>query len=84
MIERSLGFAVWMVIGFFAFGVTTAQAYLDPGTGSMILQAIIGAVAGALIVIKLYWYKLTNFFKGRAGAKTESHRMDKGGDKGGR
>lgn len=45
--------------------IDDAQAYLDPGTGSMILQAVIGAVAGALIVIKLYWYKLVSFFKGR-------------------
>ena len=77
MIERSLGFAVWMVIGFFAFGITHAQAYLDPGTSRMILQAVIGAVAGALVVIKLYWYKLTSFFKGRVGTKTDARGTDK-------
>jgi hypothetical protein len=77
MIKRSLDFAVWMMVGFFAFGVTSAQAYLDPGTGSMILQAVIGAVAGALIVIKLYWYKLTSFFKGRAADKRDAGSADK-------
>lgn len=65
MIRGIVGFVIWMVIGLFAFGVADAQAYLDPGTGSMILQAVIGTVAGALIVIKLYWYKLVNFFKAR-------------------
>lgn len=79
MIVRCLGFAVWMMIGFFAFGVATAQAYLDPGTGSMILQAIIGAVAGALIVIKLYWYKLVSFFKNRSATKTDMRDPDKDG-----
>lgn len=79
MIERSLKLAVWMVIGFFAFGVTAAQAYLDPGTGSMILQAVIGAVAGALIVVKLYWYKLVSFLKGRAASKTDARGFDKDG-----
>jgi len=77
MIKRSLGFAVWMMVGFFAFGIATAQAYLDPGTGSMILQAVIGAVAGALIVIKLYWYKLTSFFKSRAATKRDAGGTDK-------
>jgi hypothetical protein len=34
------------------------HAYLDPGTGSMILQLLLGGVAGALVVGKLYWQKL--------------------------
>jgi hypothetical protein len=39
----------------FAAGTTPAFAYLDPGTGSMILQAILGGVAGVIIAGKLYW-----------------------------
>ncbi len=35
-----------------------AYAYLDPGTGSMILQLILGGTAGLLIVGKLYWTRL--------------------------
>lgn len=31
-----------------------AYAYLDPGTGSMILQLLLGGVAGVLIIGKLY------------------------------
>lgn len=34
---------------------TPAYAYLDPGTGSMVLQAILGGVAGVIIAGKLYW-----------------------------
>ena len=41
-----------------------AQAYLDPGTGSMILQGLIGAVVGGLIALKLYWARLKNFITG--------------------
>lgn len=33
-------------------------AYLDPGTGSMILQALAGGVAGVLVVGKLYWARI--------------------------
>ncbi|MFQ5953484.1 MAG: hypothetical protein ACE5JZ_00295 [Kiloniellales bacterium] len=35
-----------------------AWAYLDPGTGGMLLQLLLGGVAGALVVIKLYWSRL--------------------------
>jgi hypothetical protein len=34
-----------------------AHAYLDPGTGSILLQALIGGIAAGLVVIKLYWHK---------------------------
>jgi hypothetical protein len=32
-----------------------AYAYIDPGTGSMILQAVIGGVGAGLVVIRLWW-----------------------------
>lgn len=39
-----------------------AAAYLDPGTGSMILQGIIAGVAVAGFTIKNYWYRIRAFF----------------------
>ena len=38
-----------------------AHAYLDPGTGSMLLQILLGGVAGALVIGKLYWHRLKQF-----------------------
>jgi hypothetical protein len=38
--------------------VSSAHAYLDPGTGSIILQALIGALAAGAVFVKIYWYKL--------------------------
>jgi hypothetical protein len=42
-----------------------AVAYLDPGTGSMILQGIIGVVAGALVALKIYWVKIKSLFSAK-------------------
>lgn len=39
-----------------------AQAYLDPGTGSMILQGIVAAVAVVGFTLKNYWYKIRAIF----------------------
>lgn len=47
-------------------GATPAWAYLDPGTGSMLLQLLIGGVAGALVVVKLYFWRLKAFLLGRS------------------
>ena len=37
---------------------SSAQAYIDPGMGSMVLQGIIAAAVGGLVVIKMYWQRI--------------------------
>ena len=37
--------------------ITNTYAYLDPGTGSIILQAIIGFIAASIATISVYWTK---------------------------
>ena len=46
-----------------------AYAYLDPGTGSIILQALLGGIAGAAIAAKLYWSRIKSFFGGKTQAE---------------
>ncbi len=41
-----------------------AHAYMNPGTGSMILQALVAGFAVISVTVKIYWYKLVAFFKG--------------------
>jgi len=41
---------------------TDALAYLDPGTGSMLLQVILGGIAAIGVAIKLYWHRLRAAF----------------------
>ena len=40
-----------------------AWAYLDPGTGSMIISAVVGLFATAGLAVKTYWYKIKGFFR---------------------
>ncbi len=42
-----------------------AHAYIDPGSGSAIMTAIIGAIVAIGVTIKTYWYKLKSFFTGK-------------------
>ena len=39
-----------------------AYAYIDPGTGSIIFQALIAGVIAAGGAISLYWSKIKSFF----------------------
>ncbi|MFJ6198913.1 hypothetical protein [Micromonospora sp. NPDC092111] len=36
----------------------THLAYLDAGSGSLIVQAMVGGAAGAAVAAKLYWRRL--------------------------
>lgn len=47
-----------------------ANAYIDPGSGSAIMSAIIGFFVALGIAIKTYWYKLKSLFTGK---KPETH-----------
>jgi hypothetical protein len=65
-------------LGVVALGLLTmsspAWAYLDPGTGSMIISAIVGLFATVGLAVKTYWYKLKGFFRRderRADAQTQ-------------
>ncbi len=56
-------------LGFVLFS-SPAYAYLDPGTGSMLLQLALGGVAGFLVILKLYWSRFVGLFH-RSGAADE-------------
>jgi hypothetical protein len=51
-----------------------ALAYLDPGTGSMMLQVILGGIAAVGVALKLFWYRIIAFlgFGKKAAGKDES------------
>jgi F0F1-type ATP synthase membrane subunit b/b' len=36
--------------------------YLDPGTGSVVVQAVLAALLGLGVFIKLFWGKITSLF----------------------
>lgn len=38
--------------------------YIDPGTGSLILQGLIASLAAGAVAIRHYWYRLKAFFRG--------------------
>lgn len=51
-----------------ALAPSTALAYLDPTTGSMLISAIVGLFASLVLAIKTYWYRIKGFFKRKPAA----------------
>jgi len=38
--------------------------YIDPGTGSLVLQGLIAGLAIAAAALRGYWYRIKAFFRG--------------------
>lgn len=54
----SLGVEPLLVFGFY---FSLAFAYLDPGTGSLILQALLGAIAAFAVAVTTFWARIRIF-----------------------
>lgn len=64
--------AALIVALFLLVSALPAEAYLDPGSGSIVLQAVIAAIAAAAVAVRLYWTRLKSLFgRKRAGAEEE-------------
>lgn len=53
--------------------------YLDPGSGSFLLQILLAAILGSAFAIKMYWRKLKSLFTGKS-AETEKKDADENED----
>ncbi len=56
---------------------SSAEAYLDPGAGSYILQMLLAGALGAIFTVKLYFQKIKSFFKDLLGKDKEDDEPDK-------
>jgi len=54
---------IFLIVTYFLCSVSNANAYIDPGTGSIILQAILAFIAGAAATVSLWWGNLKIFIK---------------------
>jgi hypothetical protein len=55
----------------YLFSMTGSYAYIDPGTGSIILQAILAFIASVFAVASFYWNKIKLFIKSKLKKKSE-------------
>ena len=53
-----------------------AMAYIDPGSGSAIMSAIIGFLVATWLMVKTYWYKIKSFFMPNQPAETAEENPD--------
>jgi len=59
-LNRQLAFTGLALLCVLVFPAS-ANAYINPGTGSFIIQTIIAVIIGGSFTLKLYWKKVRTF-----------------------
>ena len=58
-----ISIAVFFVIALTIVRSNNVYAYIDPGTGSMVVQAILAVVAAVSVSIGIFWRRVQLIFK---------------------
>lgn len=58
--------------------MTTVLAYLDPGSGSMMLQVLAGGIAAAAVTLKVYWNRVLTFLRIRKPQEEQAVQTESG------
>lgn len=57
-----------------------AFAYIDPGTGSLIIQWLFGMILAGFAVLNIYWARFKAFLAGRSGDNSAGHDVESPAD----
>ena len=78
---KLINFIIEMLVWGVMFGAVYAhpvRAYLDPGSGSLIIQFLLASIVGILFVIRQFWSRITSYIKQLVGDDAVSnHNQDK-------
>ena len=65
--KSKYNFSIFLIFSVFTIlidlSVKDAYAYLDPSSGTLAIQMILGTLVGVGITLKIYWYKIKEKIK---------------------
>jgi hypothetical protein len=65
--NRSRFIWVGLFLMYFSFvTVSSAHAYIDPGSGSYFFQLLVGGLLGAAVAVKVFWRRIWSFLTRRS------------------
>ncbi|PIP86562.1 hypothetical protein COV42_03070 [Candidatus Campbellbacteria bacterium CG11_big_fil_rev_8_21_14_0_20_44_21] len=67
--------ALWLFFLLVFANPLLAEAYLDPGTGSLIVQAVIAALAAVGLYIGIFWRKIRSYFSWGGQARNDEEEI---------
>ncbi len=61
--------------------IWTPLAYLDPGSGSLFLQLLLGGIAGVAVLGKVVWHRIKSALGVRSAAPEKAASLERTGRK---
>ena len=62
---RSIAWVLYLTVALSLLVVSPAAAYIDPGSGSLVFQAVVAAAVAVPVALAAFWRRITNFFSRR-------------------
>ena len=62
-LSARLAWAILLICCVLCLPTTKVHAYLDPGSGSFVLQVLVASILGALVSLRLFWGRIIGLFK---------------------
>lgn len=74
--DMNVSLILFVFIAMF-YEIAPANAYLDPGSASIAIQAILAAIAGGLATIKFWGHKIKEIFQRKTFKEKEKRKNGK-------
>lgn len=59
---KNYSYFIFLVLMLLGCSTVNGHAYIDPSTGSLVVQAVAGTILVAGVAIKTYWSKFKSIF----------------------
>jgi hypothetical protein len=60
-----------LCLSFCLLTLPAANAYVDPGTGSFVFQAVVGGILAVALAVKMFWRRIVAFVTRRGSSPDE-------------
>jgi hypothetical protein len=75
MRSRFVWFTLFLLY-FAVIAVPSANAYIDPGSGSFIFQVLIGGLLAGAVAVKHFWRRIVSLFTRRHSGERTAEKID--------
>jgi hypothetical protein len=58
-----VAFVSVLTVAFMCLWIPVANAYVDPGSGSFVFQALIGGFLAVAVTFRVFWHRISGVFK---------------------
>ena len=73
---KYINYNLLRVVAIYMISISPAYAYLDPGTGSLIIQMAIAGLLGFIYTLKIYWSNFKTFINRMLGREVTEEAND--------